>query len=232
MKSKQQAMIIALIAAVFVGTAGVFMFTGVTGATIVGSYNAPSYDESIPGYIFDATEPYSVDRNPFPQFCVQYVGWSTTVDANAIFNQWSIIESSATVNGVPLPAPYMMDRMMCVDIPSAAELGLSAGTNANIRMRVVKQRPASQPPTTTTIPGDTTTTIPDNACTAEVDPVCGEDGVTYSNSCVAEEAGAVIDYPGACVVAQGLNGNAVWLIGIMAIVGIVGGAVAWKKGKK
>jgi len=36
-------------------------------------------------------------------------------------------------------------------------------------------------------------------CTAQYDPVCGINGITYSNLCVLESAGAVFDYQGQCV---------------------------------
>jgi len=37
-----------------------------------------------------------------------------------------------------------------------------------------------------------------SACTTDYDPVCGTDGKTYSNSCLASQRQAVIDYRGEC----------------------------------
>lgn len=44
-----------------------------------------------------------------------------------------------------------------------------------------------------------TTSIEDaGACISLYEPVCGLNGITYSNSCIADMAGMVIDYEGPC----------------------------------
>ena len=56
------------------------------------------------------------------------------------------------------------------------------------------------PATPATVPQENTQS---GMCTAQYDPVCGRNGVTYSNRCMAEQNGALVAYPGECRESEG-----------------------------
>lgn len=66
------------------------------------------------------------------------------------------------------------------------------------RASEVKPTPSTVTLPITVTPKPTKTIVPETACTDLYMPVCGNNNVTYSNSCEANKAGVAVSTQGAC----------------------------------